>query len=235
MLIIRILLALAVLPAILLMAYIYRKDSIEKEPLGLLILMAVSGAVSCVPASWLERIGTGFLSVLQARHPFSSLSYAAIEAFLIVALAEEGCKLFFLKKLTWNSREFNYRFDGIVFSVFVGLGFAALENILYVFNYGPGVIASRGLLAIPGHMTFAIFMGIFYSQAKINSLYGYERGRRKNMRLSLLVPMLLHGFYDFCLMSGLRLLSLAFFLFVALLDFAALKAINFGSKNDQAL
>lgn len=233
MLIIRILLALAVLPAILLMAYIYRKDSIEKEPLGLLILMAVSGAVSCVPASWLERIGTGMLSGF--RMQLSSLSYAAMEAFLIVALAEEGCKLFFLKKLTWNSKEFNYRFDGIVFSVFVGLGFAAFENILYVFNYGPGVLASRGLLAIPGHMTFAIFMGIFYSQAKINSHYGYEQGRRKNMRLALLVPMLLHGFYDFCLMSGLRFLSLAFFLFVALLDCAALKAIKFGSENDRAL
>lgn len=215
------------------MAYIYKKDSVEKEPPGLLLLLAGAGAVSCLPAGWLERLGTALLDAFAPG--LLSLPYAAVEAFLIVALAEEGCKLFFLKKLTWNNREFNYRFDGVVFSVFVGLGFAAFENILYVFSYGPGVIVSRGLLAIPGHMTFAIFMGIFYAQAKLNSLYGYEQGRRRNMRLALIVPMLLHGFYDFCLMSGLRFLSLAFFGFVALLDFAALKAIRFGSKNDQAL
>ena len=228
----RILLALAVLPAVLLMIYVYNKDTVEKEPPGLLALMALAGALACIPASISERV---FLSLLGNVLPSGSLLYSAVETFVIVAISEEGCKLFFLKKLTWRSRDFNYRFDGIVYAVFVSLGFAALENILYVFNYGPSVLINRGLLAIPGHMTFAVFMGLHYSEAKLAALRGDEALRRRAMRLSLLMPCLLHGFYDFCLMSGLEILSAGFIAFVVILDVVAFRTVNRVSRTDEPL
>ena len=228
----RLLLFLAVLPALLLMRYIYKKDTVEKEPLGLLLLSVLAGALACVPAAWLERL---LLSVLDAAVQEGTLLYAAIEAFLIVALAEEGCKLFFLKKLTWRSSHFNYRFDGIVFAVFMGLGFAGLENILYVLNFGPDVLVSRGLLAVPGHMTFAVFMGLHYSGAKLASLWGRRDEEKNALRRALVLPVLLHGFYDFCLLSGMGVLSLVFIGFVILLDLAAVRTVRRESKQDHPL
>ncbi len=228
----KLLLFLALLPALLLMRYIYKKDTVEKEPVGLLLVSAAAGALACIPAAGLESF---FIRVLDTFTAPGTLGYAAVEAFLIVAVAEEGCKLIFLKKLTWKSSHFNYRFDGVVFAVFMGLGFAGLENVLYVMNFGPDVLVSRGLLAVPGHMTFAVFMGLHYSEAKLASLWGQPDKAKRSLRKAFLVPVLLHGFYDFCLMSGLGILSLVFIGFVVVLDLSAVRAVRRASKNDQPL
>ena len=86
------------------------------------------------------------------------VNYGILTA-IFVGLIEEGSKFFFLYRFTWKDKAFNYRFDGIVYAVFVSLGFAALENVFYVFNYGTGVALQRALLTIPGHMSFAVYMG----------------------------------------------------------------------------
>ena len=106
----QILLAAAVLPALFLMRYIYRMDRIEKEPLGLLILLAGAGALSCFPAAILESIAG---SVLEGIFDPESELYIIIEAFLVVALAEEGCKFICLRLFTWRNSEFDCNFDGI--------------------------------------------------------------------------------------------------------------------------
>ena len=228
----RLLLLAAVLPAVFLMGYVYRMDTVEKEPWYLLRRLVLCGAAACLPASLLEQ---AFLGVLSRYVEPDTLRYAAWEAFGIVALAEEGCKLAALRAVTWRSPEFNYRFDGIVYAVFLGLGFAALENILYLFNYGPGVLTSRGLLAIPGHATFAVFMGLFYAQAKMADIYGAAGARRVHMAAALAVPALLHGFYDFCLMSGVRQLGSLFIVFVLVLDAVSLLVVRRQSFRDGPL
>lgn len=228
----KILLFLALLPALLLMRYIYKKDTVEKEPFGLLLISAVAGGLACLPAAWLERF---FLNVLDTFANPNTLGYVAVEAFLIVALAEEGCKLFFLKKLTWKSSHFNYRFDGVVFAVFMGLGFAGLENVLYVLNFGPDVLVSRGLLAVPAHMTFAVFMGLHYAEAKLAYLNGRRTAEKQSLRRAFIVPVLLHGFYDFCLMSRLNILATVFIGFVIVLDLSAMRAVRRASKTDRPL
>ncbi len=228
----KLLLFLALLPALLLMRSIYKKDTVEKEPVGLLLVSAFAGALACIPAAWIEQV---LIAVLDGFFREGTLIYAALEAFLIVAAAEEGCKLFFLKKLTWKSSHFNYRFDGIVYAVFMSLGFAGLENILYVLNFGPDVLISRGLLAVPGHMTFAVFMGLHYSEAKLAALRGRHDAKSRSLRKAFITPVLLHGFYDFCLMSGLNILALVFIGFVIVLDLSALRAVRRASKNDHPL
>ncbi len=228
----RALLISAVLPAALLMLYVYRQDTVEKEPWYLLRRLILLGALSCIPASVLEGV---FLPLLSRLRPEKDLIYCAWEAFAVVALAEEGCKYLALRLGTWNSPDFNYRFDGIVYAVFVGLGFAALENILYVFNYGPGVVVSRGLFSVPAHMTFAVFMGLFYAHAKLADLNGFVSYRRGALVQSLLIPCLLHGFYDFCLLSGLEILSGFFLAFVVVLDVTSILVIRRQSREDQEL
>ena len=150
----------AVIPAVILLRYVYRHDTVEKEPPGLLLSLLLMGVVAALASGILERIAQGVLGVLVRP---GSLLHTVLLAFLVVAVVEEGMKFLLLKWRSWHHPAFNYRFDGIVYAVFVSLGFAAYENILYVFSYGLSVARPRALLAIPGHMSFSVAMGIFYA------------------------------------------------------------------------
>jgi len=203
--------AAAVLPALFLLRYIDRKDTREKEPRSLLFSLVGYGVLAALCASALEGIGSALLGALL---PEESLVYLIVFAFVVVAAAEEAAKLFFLKRRTWNHPAFDYRFDAIVYSVFVSLGFAAFENLLYVMEYGLSVVVPRALLAIPGHMSFAVFMGVFYGQAKAAALRGDSVGSRRNLRRGYLLAVLHHGFYDACAMVGTPFATLVFIVFV---------------------
>lgn len=227
-----IILAAALLPAMILMLYVYNQDKVEKEPFGLLLALFGYGMLSCVPASILEDV---FGALLDACEIQDAAAYNIIMCFGIIAIAEEGSKFFFLKRKTWKNPDFNYTFDGIVYAVFIGLGFAGLENILYVINYGFGVVISRGLLAIPGHCTFAIFMGLFYSRAKFFETNGYRGKARRSKRLAFIVPVLLHGFYDFCLMMPDDWLTYIFLVFVVIVDIAAFRTVKRQSREDDII
>lgn len=201
----------AVLPAILLLRYVYRHDTVEKEPPGLLALLLLMGVVSAVASGFLETLAQTLLNLLVSA---SSPLYVVLLAFLVVAIVEEGTKFFLLRRCTWNHPAFNFRFDGIVYAVFVSLGFAAFENIQYVLHYGLSVALPRALLAVPGHMAFAVFMGVFYGRAKCCEADGDFRGMRRNLRRSYLWAVFLHGFYDTCAMAGTLLASLVFIVFI---------------------
>lgn len=180
-----ILLALAVLPVILLLRYIYKKDKYEKEPLGLLIVAFVGGMFS-IPLAL-----TG-ASMLENIYYSDSVFYSA---FFEAALVEEVSKFIILFLLIWWNKNFNEYMDGIVYAAFVGLGFACIENILYVFDGGIGTGIVRALLSVPGHFLFAVAMGYFFALAKFE-----KKNRGWYLLLSLLVPILFHGLFDYLLM-----------------------------------
>lgn len=223
-------LSAALLPALFLMRYIYRKDSIEKEPKGMLVGLVFLGVAAAVVAVILETLGTGILSnYLQEGMP----AHTIVMAFLVVAVAEEGAKFLFLYWRTWRDPNFNYRFDGIVYAVFVSLGFAAFENISYVMGYGLTTAIARALLAIPAHMGFAVFMGYFYSRAKKCADEGNMRGKRRNLRAALLVAVLLHGFYDACALLGTLLSALVFLAFVVAMYIIVIRLVKRESRGDE--
>ena len=154
-------------------------------------------------------------------------------AFLVVAVVEEGAKFLFLRWRTWKDPNFNYRFDGIVYAVFLSLGFAAFENISYVMGYGLTVAFYRALLAIPAHMGFAVYMGYFYSRAKLCQDAGNTGGRRRNLWAAFLIAVVLHGFYDACAMMGTVLSTLLFAAFVITMYIVVIKFIKKESKADE--
>ena len=224
--------AAAILPAAFLLRYVYRRDTIEKEPAGLLLVLIAFGVVSALCAGVLEYIGTWLLSfTLRSDSPF----YTVVFAFLVVAVAEEGAKLFFLHRRTWRDPNFSHLFDGVVYSAFVSLGFAAFENIKYVFSYGLSVALPRAILAIPGHLGFSVFMGVFYGYAKRCELQGNPAGRKRNLLLGYLLAVFLHGIYDACAMTGTAASMLLFFLFVVVMYVVVYRVIKHASATDQAL
>ena len=230
------LLVLAVLPALVLMIYVYRKDRVEREPLGLLLLLCLGGCISVVPTMICELMAE---SVLLSTFG-DTLSFIVADNFLGVALIEEGWKLVFLILIAWSSRHFTHFFDGIVYAVFVSLGFALVENIFYIggeetIGDAIALAGSRGLLSVPLHAFCGVFMGFFFSRAKAASLKGSHAAFDGARFLTLAVPVLIHGFYDFCLSIDSDLVMTVFFLFVIVVYLYAFRFIRKNSKEDRAL
>ena len=219
----------AVLPACFLLRYIYQHDTVEKEPAPLLISLLGMGCLAALSSAVLESIAERLLWLLV--DPYSPI-YTVLLAFLIVAVVEEGTKLFFLKLRSWRHPAFNYRFDGVVYAVFVSLGFAALENIQYVVNYGLSVALPRALLAIPGHASFSVFMGVYYGRARLLENLGDDAGSRRCLRRGYFFAVFLHGFYDTCAMTGTAQSSVVFLVFVIFMFIAAFRALKRESATD---
>jgi len=223
-------LAAAVLPAMILLRYIYRHDRVEKEPAGLLLSLFLLGIVSALCASVVEGILRGLLERVM---PGRGLLYTVILAFVVVAMVEEGAKFFFMKRRTWNHPAFDCRFDAIVYAVFVSLGFAAYENILYVFQFGLSTAALRAVTAIPAHMSFAVLCGVFYGRAKRCVLYGRNNLSRWNLQMAYVTAVVFHGIYDTCAMIGTGLSVLIFVVFVAVMFVLVFSIVKRESQLDQ--
>ena len=232
------LLLAALVPAAFLMVQVYRLDRIEKEPAGLLLKLALFGALSGLAAGAIEGALTRVLDVTLG----GSTLRLVLENFLAVALVEEACKRWVVLKFAWRHPAFDYRFDAVVYCVFSALGFAALENILYVAEYGFAVAVSRALLSVPGHCFFAVYMGIYLGQAKMaeRAMQRYyielpDETPGQYLRASLLVPTLLHGFWDFSLSVGGWLMTVLFYLFVLAFFIDAYRKLRFAAGSDEQL
>ena len=188
----------AVVPVVLLLWFIYRKDRLNPEPLGKLLLTFFVGCLSVVPAGLME----GILMPLGPSAETAPVLNGLFDGYVVAGLSEELWKLILLMLVIWRSRHFDEYFDGIVYAAFLSLGFACVENIGYVTG-GEDPMATalmRGLLAVPAHFLFAVTMGYYVSLAKFD-----PAGRGGHLLKALLYPALLHGTYDALLMVSSNL------------------------------
>jgi len=212
------LLALAIAPGIVICLFIYLKDKYNKEPIGMLILAFVLGMLSIIPAvivqlSWpvgIEQLGN---------RDYLGLAFFT---FVIIALSEEGSKFLMLRLFLFSRKNFDDPFDGIVYAVMVGMGFATVENILYVYQHGYATGVLRMFLSVPAHGTFAVLMGYFIGYAKFTA-----GNKLPYFFLSLLLPVLFHGAFDFFIFSGSEVLiicgALGSFILALIISFKAIK------------
>ena len=164
------------------------------------------------------------------RIPFASEIQANFWKYLIVvALSEEFFKYILMKKATWKNINFNCTYDGVVYAVFTSLGFAILENFLYIIDGGIKTALIRAVTAIPGHASFGVFMGVFYGIAKKYQSRDNEGASLFFRILAVFMPTLLHGIYDFSTTLGSLWLFLGFIIAMFLFAF---KMIHVMSDND---
>ena len=192
---IAVVIAAALLPAVLLWIYVWKKDT-QKEPAKLLLKAVLWGMALCIPVAFFEA---GVIEVFfhGAQEP-NNIGEAITQAFVVAALPEEAFKLLALWLILRKNPYFDEHYDGIVYAVSVGLGFAAVENIFYVISSGDWlfVAISRALLAVPGHYAFAVLMGYFYS------MHHFVDHSKRTAACILLVPVIAHGIYDSIAFSG---------------------------------
>lgn len=222
-----ILIAAAVIPAVFLMGKVYRSDRLEKESPMMLRSLALAGIFSSLIAMVLERV---LGAVLDAAVRDQGL-HQILLYFGVVAFSEEGAKYYLLKKRTWRSGEFNCQYDGVVYAVFVSLGFALWENISYVMHFGFSTALVRAVTAIPGHTCFGVFMGVFYGLARKYENRGWKEKAAPYKTLAVLIPALLHGAYDY--IASTESGTWVFVGFIALLFLASYRLVGKMSRADQ--
>ena len=191
-----IIMLMALLPVAILLIYIYHVDRKSPEPASQLFKAFFYGTL-CVPITMFLVIPMEFIGM------FSSAPATVYEAitvsFIGAAIPEECIKLLMLWLLLRKNRHFDERLDGIVYAASVSLGFAAIENILYLFDNQDSFIAvgiTRGILSIPLHFSCGVLMGYFYSLTKF-----CKKAKATNRLLIFIAPMLVHGIYDSILFS----------------------------------
>ena len=172
-----ILIIISALPVILIGLYIYNKDR-DKEPLSMIIKTICGGIASCFIVLYLTNILSLFIPMLKASASSQTYMELIIHALVGVALIEELIKLLMLYNISYNDKNFNETYDMIIYSVFVSLGFALIENILYVLNKGITIGIIRALISVPAHTCNGIFMGYFLIKAKMCSLKSDNIGRQ---------------------------------------------------------
>ena len=225
-----ILIAAAIIPAAFLMFWVYRSDHLEKESPRMIWRLVIAGVLAALIALVLEKF---FGFILNISVDSSSPAYNVILYFIIVAFSEEGAKYFMLWLRSWRSVEFDCQYDGVVYAVFVSLGFAVWENISYVLMYGFSTALVRAITAIPGHACFGVFMGVFYSIAKKYWL------RRQNglsylfRVLAVIVPAVIHGAYDYIASSDAKGHTWYFVIFIAVLFAISFFLVGRMSKTDR--
>lgn len=181
----------APLPIVILVYYIYHKDKKSPEPTRQLVKAFFYGILS-VPLSLCISIPLGLLGVYPAEA--TNILGSICTAFFGAAIPEEIAKFFMLWLLLRKNPYFDEKMDGIVYAVCISLGFAALENIMYLFSNAESYLSvgiARAIFAVPGHFCFGILMGYYYSLAKF-----YPKTPKKNKVLILIAPILVHGLYD---------------------------------------
>ena len=217
----------ALLPIAILIFYICYKDKKSPEPTSQLLKAFFFGVLSA-PLSFCLSIPFGIIGLYPDE--VTTILGSVSNAFFAAALPEEIAKLFMLWLLLRKNRYFEEKMDGIVYAVCVSLGFAALENILYLFsNYEEflSVDISRALFAVPGHFCFGILMGYYYSLAKF-----YPKTHKKNKALILVAPIIVHGLYDSILFIINVTPAISGFLLIVFLVFCH-KMWKYGSKRIQ--
>lgn len=181
-----ILFAFAVAPGVCIAIFIYLKDKHEREPLSLIVKTFFYGMAAVVVTLIISIPLSNVVPIDD-----QDLEQQAVHAFLIVALVEEFSKYIFVRGILYRDPNFNEPFDGIVYSVMVGMGFATLENVMYVVDGGWGVAVLRMFTAVPAHAAFAVLMGYYLGLSKFvhrKSHYGWY---------GLAIATAFHGAYDY--------------------------------------
>lgn len=207
-------LAAAIAPGIALLAYFYWKDRYDAEPLPMIVKLFLTGVLIVLPIMIVQR----GLTMMWGESPFAF-------SFVISSGVEEFFKWFVLYHIVYHHTEFDEPYDGIVYAVAVSLGFATLENVLYAFlqPVSMGSLMIRALLPVSGHALFGVFMGYSLGRAKFSTA---RRKVRLYLALSLLVPVVLHGMYDYLMLTASQAWMWLVVPFMFLLWFSGIRHVN---------
>ena len=206
------LILLAMLPGIILGIIVYKKDIVEKEPLKLLTKLLFYGVLAAGVALFFELYLEKFFDMFN----FGKFINIFIKSFFVIGLSEEVVKWFITYYVCFNDKEFNYVYDAIVYTVFVAIGFASIENIIAILgnSFDISLALKRGLITVPAHIFFAILSGYYLGEAKKYQKRNWLKKYRRSLVYSITLPILVHGLFDMLLFISSNV-SLVLYLYIS--------------------
>ena len=221
---------LALLPTFIIGFYVYNKDT-EREPLNYVLKLFLFGYMACLVSAVCETVIDYFVST-----PVTFTS-KLFYYFFAIALFEELAKYLFLVLSSYKNKEYDQVYDAVVYSVFIALGFATVENVLYLFansNYENvmAVGSFRAVLSVPMHACIGVIMGYYITLAKIQE----DKKREKYFLASaFLVPFLIHGLFDTLLSCDQFIVLIILLLIIGIIYIFSLTKINELSLNNKKI
>ena len=179
-------LSAAIAPALALLTFFYLKDRLEPEPLGMVLRTFLYGALLVFPIMFIQY---ALKAEGVSTHPL-------VYSFFTIGFMEEFFKWFIFLYTAFQHTEMDSVYDGIIYGVSISLGFATVENVLYLFAHGVDYAFTRALFPVSSHALFGVLMGYYLGRAKFGS-----RHPRLRVFGAMLVPFLLHGLYDYILLA----------------------------------
>ncbi len=174
------------------MAFVYYQDKYEKEEIHHLALALLIGGLSIFPALYLEQLISESFEIDLNNHLHTFLF-----SFFGIALVEELAKAIFFLLIIYNRKFFNEPYDGIVYSIFISMGFALFENCSYVFDFGFSTAIIRAFTAVPAHAVFAIIIGYYFGRSKFE-----KENRYKLIGIGIVLAVVAHGIYDLLILQN---------------------------------
>lgn len=210
-------LSAGVAPALALMSFFYLKDRIT-EPIPLIIRTFLLGALLVFPIM--------FIQYAFSVEGITNNSF--FQSFFLVAFFEEFFKWFIFMYTIYHHSEFDAHYDGIVYAVAISLGFATVENILYLFTNGIEYAFSRALFPVSSHGLFGVIMGFYFGKAKVKDLH-----KKRNIALALCIPLVLHGTYNYILKTVTSNWIYIIILFMIILWFIGLRRMKLANQTNE--
>ncbi len=223
------LLTICVIPSLLILFYVYIKDKIEKEPFYLLTILFIGGIIASIISFFTSVLLKRYIGFLNLAYTNMNIFQIMFKVLITIALVEEMSKWVINYIIIWKNKNFNHIYDSIVYCTFVSLGFATLENIIYgvIYNpYGLLPLIMRGLVSVPSHAVFGIFMGYYLAISKNSIIHGKDKQSKKYKLLSILVPVFIHFIYNILLINPNDAIYIIFMVYVLLLYISAYNKIK---------
>lgn len=221
--------SLCVIPSLILLWYVYIKDKVEKEPMYLLTLLFIGGIIACTISILLSTISKKYIPFLNLAYPAMNILQIIFKVLITIVLVEE-CSKWIINYITiWRNKNFKHIYDPIVYCTFVALGFATFENIIYGITFssrGIMPIIMRGLISVPSHAVFGIFMGYYLGISKNALMYNKVKQSKKYRLYSIIVPIYLHFVYNLLLVKQNTIMYFIFVIYIIVLYISANKKIK---------
>ncbi|WAH39082.1 PrsW family glutamic-type intramembrane protease [Alicyclobacillus dauci] len=211
--------ALAVIPGLLLLVFIYTRDHLHPEPKRQVFRLFILGAAIVFPAGLLERMMMNTQGFAEG-----GIEGRLITAFFVAGMIEEFLKAAIFDRAVLGTRLIRGPVDCVVYAAAIGLGFATVENILYVTSTGLVTAVVRSVTAVPAHFMFAIIMGYQFSKVQFNG---------RNKAYAYILPALTHGTYDTFALSASVGADLVLALFLLFLVELSVRILNRVRKTDR--
>ena len=214
------LISLCIIPSLIILWYVYIKDKVEKEPLYLLFILFIGGIISCAISILISMISKKYILFLNYDYINMNIFQIIYKILFSIVIVEELSKWIINYITIWRNKKFDHIYDPIVYCTFVSLGFATLENIIYGITYsshGFIPILLRGVISVPSHAVFGIFMGYYLGISKNALMYNKNKQSNKYKLLSILFPIMLHFIYDLLLINNNTITYIIFIIYIIIL------------------